>query len=155
MGQTLLLQGDTFLCCEGPLQDAAQAANCVLQLLEIFVAGSLAANLSALTFRSKRRDKPLLPLLCAWPLQQLLLQKDSRSGGMSFGWRLWCPVAFGAFASAVARALCAVGTVARIALIWHQSCTEMDYLLLVGSMEQAADYLFPKGWPEVISSPVA
>lgn len=97
--------------------------------LEIFVVDSLAADLPALTFRSGRRGRPVLPPLCAWPLQQLLLQKDSPSGGTSFGWRLGCPVASGVFASAVAGALCAVGTVARIALIWHQSCSEMDYLL--------------------------
>lgn len=123
--------------------------------LEIFVVGSLAANLPALTFRSGRRGKPVLPPLCAWPLQQLLLQKDSPSDGMSFRWRLGCPVASGAFASAVAGALCAVGTVARIALIWHQSRTEMDYLLLVGSMQQAADYSSPKGWAGVIWAPSA
>lgn len=45
--------------------------------LEIFGAGSLVAILLALTFRSKRRGKSVLPLLCAWPLQQLPLWKDS------------------------------------------------------------------------------
>lgn len=113
--------------------------------LEMFVVGSLAANLPALTFRSGRRGKPVLPPLCAWPLQQLLLQKDSPSGGMSFGWRLGCPVASGAFASAVAGALCAVGTVARIALIWHQSRTEMDYLLFNQEHGTICRLSIPKG----------
>lgn len=123
--------------------------------LEIFVVGSLAAHLPALTFRSGRRGKPVLPPLCAWPLQQLLLQKGSPSGGMSFAWRLGCPVASEVFASAVAGALCAVGTVARIALIWTKAIQKWIISSLIRSMEQSAGYPSPKGWPGVISAPSA
>lgn len=113
--------------------------------LGISVVGSLTPNLPALLDIQVWEERQTCPasVMCL-TFEQLLLQ-DSPSGSMSFAWSLGCPVASGVFASAVAGALCAVGTVAKSALIWHQSRTEMDYLLFNQEHGTVCWLSIPKG----------